>query len=716
MSVKINWLAILLVVVQLGSCSQPAPEKDFTQYVNPFIGTDGTGHTFPGPCMPFGMVQPGPDNRDEGWDYTSGYQYRDSMIMGFSQTRINGAGISEFGDILLQPVTSDEKENFALGYDKKTEKASPGYYSVTLNNGVKTELSCTERVAFHQYTYPAGKAKMLVDLQHGLRFLTDSLVLESEIKIEGSQTISGFCHTKNWVERKYYFVISFNSPFSNKIELPKRPNEAAPRYVLDFNLPQNVLQTKIALSTVSLEGAKNNLNSELPGWNFSATVQHAQNTWNDYLSRIEIEAPLKQMRIFYSCMYRLFIQPSNICDVDGKYRGADDSVRTAKGGAYYSTLSLWDTYRAAHPMYTLIAPERVDGFVHSMIEHSKAAGFLPIWTAWGKDNYCMIGNHAIPVIADAYLKGFIGFDAEEALRQMVKTTTENHVNSNWNLLNQYGYYPFDSLDNEAVSRTLEHGVDDYCIALMAEKMGKKEIANAYYKRANYYKNLYDHTTRQMRGKDSKGQWRSPFDPLMATSPMNNPGDYTEANAWQYFWTPAQYDAAGMIQLLGGKEKFTAQLDSFFTIQALNPNKHLGQEAMIGQYAHGNEPSHHIAWLYAFSNTPEKGRALVNQICEQFYDDAPDGMIGNDDCGQISAWYIFSALGFYPVNPASGEFVLGMPQVKKARVKLANKKELSITNEYVQGEMVADLNGTILPSFVFKCNNIKNGGYLSFKGK
>jgi len=664
MSVKINWLAILLVVVQFGSCSQPAPEKDFTQYVNPFIGTDGTGHTFPGPCLPFGMVQPGPDNRDEGWDYTSGYQYRDSMIMGFSQTRINGAGISEFGDILLQPVTSDEKENFALGYDKKTEKASPGYYSVTLNNGVKTELSCTERVAFHQYTYPAGKAKMLVDLQHGLRFLTDSLVLESEIKIEGSQTISGFCHTKNWVERKYYFVISFNSPFSNKIELPKRPNEAAPRYVLDFNLPQNVLQTKIALSTVSLEGAKNNLNSELPGWNFSATVQHAQNTWNDYLSRIEIEAPLKQMRIFYSCMYRLFIQPSNICDVDGKYRGADDSVRTAKGGAYYSTLSLWDTYRAAHPMYTLIAPERVDGFVHSMIEHSKAAGFLPIWTAWGKDNYCMIGNHAIPVIADAYLKGFIGFNAVEALRQMVKTTTENHVNSNWNLLNQYGYYPFDSLDNEAVSRTLEHGLDDYCIALMAEKMGKKEIANAYYKRANYYKNLYDSTTRQMRGKNSKGQWRSPFDPLMATSPMNNRGDYTEANAWQYFWTPAQYDAAGMIQLLGGKEKFTAQLDSFFTIQALNPNKHLGQEAMIGQYAHGNEPSHHIAWLYAFSNTPEKGRALVNQICEQFYDDAPDGMIGNDDCGQMSAWYIFSALGFYPVNPASGVFVLGMPQVKK----------------------------------------------------
>jgi len=328
----------------------------------------------------------------------------------------------------------------------------------------------------------------------------------------------------------------------------------------------------------------------------------------------------------------------------------------------------------------------------------------------------MIGNHAMPVIADAYLKGFNGFDAEEALRQMVKSTTENHINSNWTLLNQHGYYPFDSLDNEAVSRTLEHGVDDYCIALMAEKMGKNEIAATYYKRAVNYQLLFDSTTRQMRGKDSKGKWRTPFDPLMATSPMNNPGDYTEANAWQYFWTPAQYDVAGMIQLMGGKEIFTAHLDSFFTIQALNPNKHLGQEAMIGQYAHGNEPSHHIAYLYAFSNTPEKGRALIKQICEQFYDDTPEGMIGNDDCGQMSAWYIFSTLGFYPVNPASGDFILGMPQVKRAVVKLADQKELFISNQYIKGEMLADFEGKALPSFILNFNSIRHGGSLSFKGR
>jgi len=408
-----------------------------------------------------------------------------------------------------------------------------------LNNKVKVELTCTERVAFHQYTYPAHKAKLLVDLQHGLRFLTDSLVLESDVNIENNTTISGYCHTENWVYRKYFFTIYFNQPFTSSVLLSRKAKENAPRYLLNFDLKDKMLQTKIALSTVSVTGAKKNLQKELPGWDFNATVSNAKNIWNTYLSRIEIEAEQKQKEIFYTCMYRLFIQPSNIADVDGQYRGADDRIRIAKHGEYYSTLSLWDTYRAANPLYTLIAPERVDGFINTMIEHSKAAGFLPVWTAWGQDNYCMIGNHAIPVIADAYMKDFTGFDAEEVFRQMIKSTTQNHINSNWTLLNKFGYYPFDSLENEAVSRTLEHGVDDYCIAMMADKMGKKDIATTYYNRSAYYKNVYDDATKQMRGKDSKGNWRSPFNPLMATSPMNNPGEFTEANAWQYFWTPAQ---------------------------------------------------------------------------------------------------------------------------------------------------------------------------------
>jgi predicted alpha-1,2-mannosidase len=707
---KISLISILFF--SLYRCKERTKSnlKDYTQYVNPFIGTEGTGHTFPGPCIPFGMVQPGPDNVDKGWDYTSGYQYKDSIILGFSQTRANGTGISEFGDVLLRPLTDVVKNETGETYFKETEKASPGYYTVTLSNKVKVELTCTERVAFHQYTYPTSNTNLLVDLQHGLRFLTDSLVLESDVKIEDNKTISGYCHTKNWVERKYFFTIQFNQPFVSSVQLERKAKEAAPRYLLSFDLKDKLLQTKIALSAVSVAGAKNNLQKELPGWDFNATVTNAKNVWNSYLSRIEIEAEQKQKEIFYSCMYRLFIQPGNIADVDGKYRGADDSIRSAKNGEYYSTLSLWDTYRAAHPLYTLIAPERVNGFINSMIEHSKAAGFLPIWTAWGKDNYCMIGNHAIPVIADAYLKGFTGFNADEALQQMIKSTTENHINSNWTLLNQYGYYPFDSLDNEAVSRTLEHGVDDYCIALMADKMGKQEIAATYYKRAGYYKNLYDSSTKQMRGKESKGNWRSPFNPLMATSPMNNPGDYTEANAWQYFWTPAQYDVEGVIQLLGGKKNFTAQLDSFFTIKALNPNKHLGQEAMIGQYAHGNEPSHHIAYLYAYSDKPGKGKELITQICNEFYNNTTTGMIGNDDCGQMSAWYIFSTLGFYPVNPVSGEYIIGQPQIKSATVHLKDGKLLQIKNNNNKSVLQND---KPIDGFRLSHKQISEGGFLNF---
>jgi predicted alpha-1,2-mannosidase len=704
-----NIIVAFLIIVVSASCKHKK-EIDYTQFVNPFIGTEGTGHTFPGPCMPFGLVQPGPDNIDNGWDYTSGYQYKDSIILGFSQTRANGTGINEFGDILLQPFVNDKKENFGETYLKETEKASPGYYAVTLSNAVKVELTCTERVAFHQYTYPSSTAKLLVDLQHGLRFLNDSVVLESNIKIEDNKTISGWCHKKNWVERRCFFTIQFNQPVASVIVLERKSKEAAPRYVLSFNLKEKTLQTKIALSSVSVDGAKNNLKSELSGWDFKAVVANNKKVWNSYLSRIEIEAEKKQKEIFYSCMYRLFIQPSNIADVDGKYRGADDSIRTAKNGEYYSTLSLWDTYRAAHPLYTLVAAEKVNGFINSMIEHSKVAGFLPIWTAWGKDNYCMIGNHAIPVITDAYNKGFTDFDVEQALQQMIKSTTQNHINSNWALLNKYGYYPFDSLNNEAVSRTLEHGVDDYCIAILADKMGKRGIASTYYKRAKYYKNLYDSSTKQMRGRDSKGNWRSPFNPLIATSPLNNPGDYTEANAWQYFWTPAQYDVEGMIQLLGGKKMFTAQLDSFFSIKALNPNKHLGQEAMIGQYAHGNEPSHHIAYLYAYSDKPERGKELITQICNEFYDNTTTGMIGNEDCGQMSAWYIFSTLGFYPVNPVGGEYVIGKPQVKSAIVYLKDGKLLKIKNKNAQS---VRLNNQPLNDFQLRHKEISAGVTLQF---
>ncbi len=695
----------------------------YTQYVNPFIGTDGTGHTFPGPSMPFGMVQPGPDNRDMGWNYTSGYQYQDAVILGFSQTRFSGTGINEMGDVLLLPI-NPLKESGKNGYYKETEKAYPGYYTVTKKDEVKVELTCSERVAFHQYTFPASQAKVLVDLQHGLRFVFDEnnqkgLVIASDVKVENDSVISGFCSTQNWVNRKYFFTLHFNKPFKNYQVLPAKPTDKAPKYLLDFDLGnQRVLQAKIALSSVSVAGAEKNMHKEIPQWNFQQVEQNNQQAWENYLSKIEIEAPQKQKEIFYTSLYHLLLQPSNIADVDGYYRGADDKITLAPQGSYYSTLSIWDIYRGAWPLLQILAPEKVDGIVNSMLAHHKVAGFLPIWTAWGQDNYCMIGNHAIPMLLSAYQNGFKGFDAQEAFKAMKETSTHSHINSNWELYNQYGYYPFDKLDNEAVSRTLESGYDDWCVAQMAQKLGDKKTITEFTKRANYYKNLYDQQTTFFRGKDTKGNWRTPFDPLKATSPLNNPGDYTEANAWQYFWTPTQYDIQGVSQLLGGKEAFTQKLNQFFTTESLNPDKFLGQEAMIGQYAHGNEPSHHITYLYAFSNQPQLGQKYIHRVINEFHDNTPNGMIGNDDCGQMSAWYILSSLGFYPVNPANGQFVLGSPQLSKAIIHLPKDKEFVIQADHYNDQNIYNkqrlLNNKILTKTFITYPEIMKGGKLTFK--
>jgi predicted alpha-1,2-mannosidase len=688
-------------------------KTDYTNFVDPFIGTDGTGHTFPGPSRPFAMVQPGPDNTDMGWDYTSGYQLKDSTIIGFSNTRASGTGISEFGDILLYPFVGNPTEFSAK---KIKEKAEVSYYSVELSSQINAELTSTERVSFHRYTYPNNNAKLLVNLQHGLRFLTDSLVLDSDVKLEADKkTISGYCHTKNWVERKYFFTLTFDQAYDSVETLERLPKENAPKYALSFNLNNKQLLCKVALSTVNVAGAKKNLKKELDHWDFEQVKNDGKEIWNNYLKKIEIEADNEQKTIFYTAMYHLFLQPSNIADVDGHYRGADDKIAIAKNGEYYSTLSLWDTYRAAHPLYTILVPERVDGFINTFLAHHKAQGYLPIWTAWGQENYCMIGNHSIPVIVDAYNKGFKGFSYDEAIDAMVTTSTENHLNSEWDMYNRYGYYPFDFLDNESVSRTLESGFDDYAISNMAKKMGRDSIAEKFRKRSKYYENLFDPKTGLMRGKDSKGNFRFPFEPLEATSPMNNPGDYTEANAWQYTWTPSHYDVKNYIELLGGKDRFTNQLNTFFTLSNDEADKHLGQEGLIGQYAHGNEPSHHIAYLYAFSNTPEKGNQLITEIYNTFYSDEPNGITGNDDCGQMSAWYIFSTLGFYPVNPVNGEFILGVPQVKNAKIILNNGNVLNIekTINDLNKKPKIELNKSELQNNI-TYEQIMSGGKLEFK--
>jgi predicted alpha-1,2-mannosidase len=708
---------IIIVVLSIIGFN-PIMAQNNSKFVNTFIGTDGTGHTFPGPSLPFGMVQPGPDNSVEGWNHTSGYQYKDTLLLGFSQTRFSGTGIGEMGNILLLPF-NEKKINLKNSYFKNTETASVGYYSLMKKDGVKVELTCSERVAFHKYTFPDSKGKLLLDFQHGIQFLNDSLVLESDIKIENPNTISGYCKTKGWVTKKYFFTINFETPFAASKELPKEKKQNAPKYILDFELPKNhILQVKIALSTVNVEGAKLNLKSEIPHWNFEKVKQNAELVWNDYLNRIDIEAPQKQKEIFYTSLYHLLLQPSNIADVDGKYRGANDAISIAPNKEYYSTLSIWDVYRGAFPLLQIIAPEKIDGIINTMLLHHKAVGFLPIWTAWGQDNFCMIGNHAIPMILSAHNNGFDGFDKKEALQAMIETSTKSHINSDWELYNQYGYYPFDKLDNEAVSRTLESGYDDWCVAQMALKRNDKENGIVFNKRANFYRNLFDKESQLFRGKDTNGNSRTPFDPLTATSPMNNPGDYTEANAWQYFWTPAQYDVDGMKKLLGGTSAFTKKLNDFFTIESPNPNKFLGQEAMIGQYAHGNEPSHHIVYLYAFSDTPKMGQKYIHKIINEFHNNAPDGMIGNDDCGQMSAWYILSSLGFYSVNPASSEFIIGAPQVKKATLLFKNNKTFTIEAAAFSAENIyqerTKLNNSVLSRPFITYSEIMSGGTLNFQ--
>jgi predicted alpha-1,2-mannosidase len=710
-------IIVLILLTSILTSSQDS------KFVNVFIGTDGTGHTFPGPSMPFGMVQPGLDNRDYGWNHTSGYQYKDTLLLGFSQTRFSGTGINEMGDVLLLPI-NPKKEKFKNSYYKNTEIGKVGYYSLIKKDDIKVELTCSERVAFHQYIFPIDNGQLLVDLQHGLRFAFDEnskkgLVIDSDVKIENKTTISGYCSTQNWVNRKYFFTLTFDQPFTKSTIIVKKDNEKAPKYMLNFSsLKNKKLKVKVALSSVSIEGAKLSLRTEIPDWNFEKVYQNNLKSWNNYLGRIKIEAPQKQKEIFYTSLYHLFLQPSNIADVDGKYRGVDDKISIAPNKEYYSTLSIWDIYRGAFPLLQILVPEKIDGIVNTMLIHHKAKGFLPIWTAWGQDNYCMIGNHAIPMILSAYNNGFKGFDAHKALKAMVKTSTTSHINSDWELYNQYGYYPFDKLDNEAVSRTLESGYDDWCVAEMAKILGNKEIEKSFIKRANYFKNIYDQETTFFRGKDTKGNWRTPFNPLIATSPLNNPGDYTEANAWQYFWTPTQYDIDGVKTLLGGKENFTKKLNDFFTIEAENPNKFLGQEAMIGQYAHGNEPSHHIIYLYPFSYEPKKGQKYINQVINEFHNNTPDGMIGNDDCGQMSAWYILSSLGFYPVNPANGEFVLGSPQVKKATIHLADNKTFNIEAKNFSEQAIYNevryLNSKKINIPTIKYQDIMKGGNLIFE--
>lgn len=672
-------LLLLLPLQPLSAQAQGPNSADPSSLVDPFIGTDGTGHTSPAASRPFGMVQPGPDNADTGWEYTSGYQYRAPKIIGFSQNRASGTGIPELGDVLMQP-SQTRRDDLSSRYAKASEQARPGYYAVTLaDNGVRVELTSSLRAAFHRYTFDrGGRVWVLVDLQHGLTFLNDRQPVLSNKTKATRFGLEGISLRRNWTTRTIAFSLEFDHPVAERVTLPPRPGDAAPRYMLGFDLGgRRVLQAKVGLANTDVAGARLN-RSEISGWQFDRVAAEARTEWNALLARATIEAPRDQRRIFTTALYHAFLHPSVISDRDGRWRGPDGKIRTATQGLRYSTFSLWDSFRAAMPLYTLLVPERVDDFANSLLDHADASGRLPIWPIWGGETGTMIGEPALPVLADAWAKGFRGFDGKRALAAMVRTSSEDGGLSQWSIFDRYGYYPFDKVEGEAVSRTLEAGIGDDATARMAAMLGDTATAKRFATRAGGWRKLIDPETRLARGRDSAGNWRTPFDPLRPTSPLNNPGDYTEANAWQYSWTPALFDPQGLAETVGGRAAFQAMLDRFFF--DLKPSagaEYLGQEAMIGQYAHGNEPSHHIAWLYALTDHPETGHRLVARIAHDFYKDSPAGIIGNEDAGQMSAWYVFATLGFYPAQPASGSYVAGIPLVRRARIAVPGCPTLTI---------------------------------------
>ena len=539
------------------------------------------------------------------------------------------------------------------------------------------------------------------------------------MNVADDYTISGFHHLKGWVERQLYYIIQFDKPIVSIDTIKGNERNKAPVCVFHFNQKKgDVLQAKVALSTVSIEGAYRNMDSELAHWNFNQVKEGSSKRWEDILSRVEIEGSLEQKRNFYTSMYHLFFQPNNMADVDGKYRGANDSVFVSLSGEYYSTFSLWDTFRAAHPMYTILVPEKVPDMINTMLTHSKVQGFLPIWALWGKENYCMIGNHGIPVVVEACMKDIEGVDPAQVYGEVKNTLTRNHYRSEWNIYDEYGYYPFDLIKDEAVSRTLEGAYDDYCAAQLARKLGKEEDYRFFMKRANYYKNLFDPESRLMRGKDTKGSWREPFDKFALSHAGTAGGDYTEGNAWQYTWH-VLHDIDGLIDLMGGKEAFTTKLDSLFFLQSdVKSTGFVGDvTGLIGQYAHGNEPSHHVVYIYTLAGEQWRTAELVREIFDKFYLPKPDGLCGNDDCGQMSAWYMFSALGFYPVDPVSGNYVLGAPQIPQATIHLLNGKYFTVkaqnyssTNKYVKSVM---LNGNLITNTISHAQ-IMDGGTLVFE--
>ncbi|WP_295652673.1 GH92 family glycosyl hydrolase [uncultured Mucilaginibacter sp.] len=719
-------------------------QSNFTKFVNPFIGTGAvdknslSGSNFPGATTPFGLVQLSPDTRENPDDPGSGYDYNDKSIIGFSHTHLSGTGVADLFDVLLMPTIGDIKtepgkadvpnSGYRSAYSHDQESAKTGYYQVMLKDyGINAELTATARVGLHRYTFPqSNQAHIVIDMDHSLdkkRTYWVCKILDAELKVIDNKTIEGYRIITGWASlRKVYFRAEFSKPFSSNIMVSGRHrydglsviNGNNIKAVLNFNTTQNEkVLVKVGLSTTSIANARLNMQTELPGWDFEQVVQQAQQQWEQVLQKIKVDGTDVQKQIFYTGLYHAFIQPNNLADVNGDYMATDMTIKNAPDKTHYSTLSLWDTYRAANPLYTLIAPQFTAGLINSMMRQYDTYGYLPIWQLWGEENYCMIGNHAIPVVVDAALKGIKGFDVEKAYEAVKGSSITEHQASPFKDWEKYGYIPED-IQSQSVSITVEMAYDDWCVAQLAKKLGKTEDYEHFMKRSEFYRNLYNAQTGFFQAKKTDGKWLEPFNPLQYGGNGGNP--YTEANAWQYFWYVPQ-NVNGLIGLVGGNNAFNDKLDQFFTLKDLPGEVNGNASGFIGQYAHGNEPSHHIAYLYDFSGQPWKTQFYTAKVMNELYNNSSSGYAGNEDCGQMSAWYIFSSMGFYPVNPANGVYAIGSPVLSHAEIDLGNGKVFTVSvknpskeNVYIQSVM---LNGKKYGKTYITQNDITGGSKLEF---
>ena len=679
---------IELVVV--GTLCASAAFGDLAKYVDPFTGTAGTGHTHPAACVPFGMVQAGPDTGCNDWAYCSGYQYKDSSVLGYSLTHLSGTGCPDYGDVQILPFTGGVgKMPMRRTIDKGSEKASPGYYTVRQpDDGLTVEIAAAKRAAIYRVTGGReDEVKVLVNLPFGLGdhvYETDPAkvnVRTSDAKAEtvGRRLIFGDHWRTGWIsKRRIGYAITFNRDWKTleRVHGTLGTEDEAPRYVATFAADDEPLLVKAAFSTVDGAGAKANLDDAIPDWDFDKVRSSARKRWNDIFARATCEGSDDQKRNWYTALYHLYLQPNDWADVDGRYRGADNRVVKSPNGTYLTTLSLWDTFRAAHPWYTIVTPEVVSPFISSVLAHYRAYGRLPVMSYGGKNVDCMVGNHSIPVVVDAYPKGFRDFDMELMVEAITNTLTVAHPGKpkeNWDLWDKYGYFPCDIIKGESVSRALECAYGDYCAAKYLAAVGRAKEAAFFAKRAQNWKNVFDSSIGFGRGKTSTGKWREPFDPYAFGHGAENDNDFTEGNAFQYSWHVMQ-DVSGLVAAMGGCEKFVERLDSLFTTKQQGPDTKgdtilLDISGMIGQYVHGNEPSHHVIYFYPQVGHPEKAAERIREVFDTQYHVGPEGLCGNDDCGQMSAWYLFSAMGFYPFNPCGGEYVIGAPQVPAAQVKV-----------------------------------------------